>query len=299
MPKIGIDLGGTKIELAVLDEASNIIYRERKMTPKDSYSDTLQVIQSLVQKVEEKFAATFSVGVSMPGAISKISGTVKNANSHWLNGKFFDKDLKKLLKRDIRFANDANCFVISEVTDGIASGFRSVFGVILGTGVGGGLVIDGKLINGAASLSGEWGHCPLPWTTQVDLAYEQVCYCGKQFCIELFLSGTGMAKEHNFRNQSNLDSEQITLRALEGDRNCLASLDLYYERLAKSLAMICNIIDPEAIILGGGMSKITRLYKAVPPLINQWILGYEYSAKIMPPLHGDSSGVRGAAWLWQ
>ncbi len=293
---LGIDLGGTKIEIIALDEKGQELARYRVPTPRGDYGATLAAIVGLVRKVEAEAGATGPVGIGTPGALSGATGTLKNSNSVCLIGKPLLADLERLLDRPVRMENDANCFTLSEATDGAASGAGVVFGVILGTGVGGGIVACGRVLAGRNAIAGEWGHNPLPWPLDEELPGPR-CYCGKRGCIETFLSGPGMARDHLNVAGEALDPETIVVRSEAGDGACLATLRRYEERLARSLACVINILDPDVIVLGGGMSNICRLYETVPRLWG----GYVFSDRVDTPLvqarHGDSSGVRGAAFL--
>jgi len=268
--RIGIDLGGTKIEALALDAGGRETLRKRVATPRGDYQGTLNAIGSLVAEAGEG-----SVGVGIPGALSHATGLVKNANSTWLIGKPLQQDLERVLGREVRIANDANCFALSEATDGAATGAEVVFGVILGTGVGGGIVVRGRIVEGANAIAGEWGHNPLPLPRAEDMPLRP-CYCGRAGCIETYLSGP----------------------ALERDGGEPA-LDLYCERLARALAGVINILDPDVIVLGGGVSNIARLYDQVPKLWPRHVFSDHIATRLLPPRHGDSSGVRGAAWLWE
>ena len=269
--RIGVDLGGTKIEAVAL-EAGRERLRRRVPTPREDYAATLSAIADLVRGIERELGRAGSVGIGMPGALSKKSGLVKNANSTWLNGKPLKQDLENALHREIRLENDANCFALSEAVDGAGSGVSTVFGVILGTGVGGGIVVQKKFISGPNAIAGEWGHNPLPLPTGSDLPLPE-CYCGRKGCIETYLSGPAFARDHE-------------------------NLDRYHERLARSLAGVINILDPEVIVLGGGMSNIPSLYDEVPRLWQRYVFSDHVATRLARPVHGDSSGVRGAAWLW-
>lgn len=297
--RIGIDLGGTKIEGIALDNTGEELYRKRISSPQNSYQNTLNAIVTLIKEIESEMHKMGSVGIGIPGTISPQTGLVKNANSTWLIGQPLKTDLESLLKREIRIENDANCFVVSEATDGAAKNANIAFGVILGTGTGGGIYVSGQSIIGVNAIAGEWGHNPLPWPAPNELPGRD-CYCGQQGCIETWLSGTGFALDHKTFNNFNeiVDAKEIVSLANSGDKKSQATLQRYEERLAKSLASIINVIDPEAIVLGGGMSNIQSLYKNVPKLWGKYIFSDYISTKLTPPKHGDSSGVRGAAWLW-
>lgn len=298
--RIGIDLGGTKIEGIALDDNGHELIRQRIAAPQGHYQDTLQAITMLVKNIEaETQCANMSVGIGIPGSLSPETGLVKNANSAWLIGHPLKSDLANLLKREVRIENDANCFVVSEATDGAAKGADIVFGVIIGTGTGGGIFVRGHSIIGANAIAGEWGHNPLPWPDTDELP-GRTCYCGKTGCIETWLSGPGFAKDYQNYNETipPLAAIDIAARAQQGDDAALLALQRYEERLAKSLASIINVIDPEIIVLGGGMSNIQQLYTNVPKIWNKYIFSDHAVTKLVPPMHGDSSGVRGAAWLW-
>jgi len=296
--RIGIDLGGTKIEGIALDNSGNQYFRKRIPSPQGNYQSTLNAIVDLISEIESATQTTDSVGMGIPGTISPQTGLVKNANSTWLIGRPLQADLEKLLKRKIRIENDANCFVVSEATDGAAKNVEVVFGVIIGTGTGGGIYFRGQSIIGANAIAGEWGHNSLPWPTKDELAGGE-CYCGHTGCIETWLSGPGFEKDHQLHNnlKKSINAKKIIQLALKNDAASKASLQRYEQRLAKSLASIINVLDPDAIVLGGGMSNIQSLYKNVPKLWGQYIFSNEVKTKLVPPKHGDSSGVRGAAWL--
>ena len=295
--RIGIDLGGSKIEGAVIDAQGVIRVRRRIPTPAGDYCGTVAAIVSTVASLEQEIGALASVGIGIPGAISPATELVKNANSTRLNGRPLQRNLEAALERPVRLANDANCLAISEATDGAAVGYRSVFGVILGTGVGGGIAIDGQILVGANAIAGEWGHNPLPWPKPDELPGPG-CYCGRTGCVETFLSGPGMAADHRRCGRQNLDPAEIARAAEAGERDCRATLDRYIDRLARGLAMVINLIDPEAIVLGGGLSRIGSLYREVPRHWGRYVFSDRVDTRLLAPRHGDSSGVRGAAWLW-
>ena len=328
--RLGIDLGGSKIEIFALGDDGAELLRERVATPQGDYAATLAAIAGLVAAAENKVMRSgipwdcagdtaASVGIGIPGAESKATGLIKNANSTCLIGQPLRRDLEAALGRPVRLANDANCFALSEASDGAAAGAAVVFGVILGTGVGGGIVIDGKVLTGANAIAGEWGHNPMPgendWPpTLTTLAAPHggapvalgrpgddsrpVCYCGRKGCIELYLSGPGLAKEHKRTTMNELLPEQIVARAAAGDADCEATLKLYETRLARALATVINVVDPDVIVLGGGLSNIGRLYDNVPRLWGEFVFSDRVDTKLVRNRHGDSSGVRGAAWLW-
>lgn len=298
--RIGIDLGGTKTEVIALADSGEQLYRHRLPTPRDDYPQTLDTIAQLVAMAEAATGQQGSVGVGIPGAISPLTGVVKNANSTWLNGQPLDKDLAARLKRDVRLANDANCLAVSEAVDGAAAGAKTVFAVIIGTGCGAGVAIEGRCHAGGNGTAGEWGHNPLPWMDEDELRYraEVPCYCGKQGCIETFISGTGFATDYHRLSGSRFAGADIIRLSEQGDRVAEQALARYEQRLAKSLAHVVNILDPDVIVLGGGMSNVQRLYRTLPDLVRQWVFGGEFETPIRQAQHGDSSGVRGAAWLW-
>ncbi len=296
--RIGIDLGGTKIEAAALDASGAILIRQRTPTPAGDYAATLAAIAALVASLEAQIGVRGSVGVATPGALSLKTGLIKNANSTVLNGKPLDHDLKQLLNRPVRLENDANCFALSEAVDGAGAGARVVFGVILGTGVGGGLVVDGAVIAGRNRIAGEWGHNPLPWP-QGDERPGPACYCGKAGCIETFLSGPSLARGYTTRvGGAAVDANAVAAAAGAGDAQALACLDLYRDRLARGLASVVNVVDPDVIVLGGGVSNIAALYDGLPALIARYAFSDGVETRVVRAAHGDSSGVRGAAWLW-
>jgi fructokinase len=296
--RLGIDLGGTKIEAVALDERGVERVRRRIATPRHDYDATLSAVRDLVLAIEAELGATASVGIGMPGALSPATGLVKNANSVWLNGRPLAHDLQQRLGRPLRFANDANCFALSEAVDGAARGAHCVFGVIVGTGTGGGIVIHERVLTGPNAIAGEWGHNPLPWPQPEERPGPE-CYCGLSGCIETFLSGPGLARDHGRVTGNALTPEEIVERAAAGDVAAEASLSRYEERMARALAHVINLLDPDVIVLGGGLSNVKRLYKAVPRLWGRWAFSDRVDTRLVPPVHGDSSGVRGAAWLWE
>jgi fructokinase len=295
--RIGIDLGGTKIEAAAVDRLGAVCARRRVATPWGNYRGTIEAITALVQATEQQVGETAAIGIGIPGAISPITGLVKNANSTWLIGRPLRQDLEASLKRPIRLANDANCFALSEATDGVAAGLEAVFAVILGTGVGGGIALGGRILLGANAIAGEWGHNPLPWPTPGEIP-GPACYCGRSGCIETFLSGPALAADHRRHGGQQLSPAEIARLAALGDAHCGATIERYMGRLARGLASVINLIDPDAIVLGGGLSRISVLYERVPLLWGQYIFSDKVVTRLFPPAHGDSSGVRGAAWLW-
>lgn len=295
--RIGIDLGGTKIEaIALRDDGAELI-RRRVPTPSGDYDATLKAIAELISSIEEECGETASVGIGTPGAISPRTGLMKNSNSIILNGRHLDRDLEALLGRAVRIENDANCFALSEAVDGAGRGASVVFGVILGTGVGGGIVIDHRIVAGHNRIGGEWGHNPIPWPRADELPGPP-CYCGKSGCLETFLSGPAVAREFRIRTGKALSAEQITAAADGGDKDAISAVEMYEDRLARGLAHVINIVDPDVIVLGGGLSNIEWLYRNVPALIQRYVFSDGVETSIVRARHGDSSGVRGAAWLW-
>ncbi|MBI3715784.1 MAG: ROK family protein [Betaproteobacteria bacterium] len=296
MIRIGIDLGGTKIELLALDAQGSERLRKRIATPRDSYEETVDAIVSLVNQAEAELGQTGTVGVATPGAVSRKTGMIKNANSTRLNGRPLVQDLQARLTREIRIENDANCFALSEATDGAAAGGRNVFGVILGTGVGGGLVIDKRVVTGANAIAGEWGHNPLP-SPRDEERPGLACYCGRQGCIETWLSGPGMARHFHAQSGRDVSAADIAAQAPQ-DPACELAMQAYEDRLARALASVINMLDPDAIVLGGGLSNIARLYANVPKIWSRYIFSDQVETRLLAPRFGDASGVRGAAWLW-
>ncbi|MDX1401933.1 MAG: ROK family protein [Kiloniellales bacterium] len=303
--RIGIDLGGTKIEAIAMDQMGQQVLRKRIATPKDDYARTVSSIVDLVFQFETELGTRCTVGVGIPGAISKATGRIKNANSTCLIGYQLDKDLESRLQRPVRLANDANCFTLSEALDGAAEGADLVFGVILGTGVGGGIVHRGRVVTGINAIAGEWGHNPLPWPTD-DERPGPKCYCGKFGCIETFLSVPGLIHDWKIRKgtlaaeyqDGSQRAEDVVSAAENGDQSAEDSLASFEDRLARSLAQVINILDPDVIVLGGGLSGIGRLYPAMRTRLAEYVFSDRVDTKILPPKHGDSSGVRGAARLW-
>lgn len=293
--RIGIDLGGTKIEALALDVSGSERFRRRIATPCDDYDATIEAICGLVRDAEAA-AGPSTVGVGVPGAVSPATGVIKNANSTWLNGRPLREDLSRELKRDVRLANDANCFALSEATDGAGAGQPVVFGVIIGTGTGGGVVVDGRVLVGANAIAGEWGHNPLPWPEAGEWP-GRGCYCGRTGCIETFLSGPGLAQDHEAATGQRLESTEVAARAASGDSQANATLERYERRMARALASIINVVDPDVIVLGGGLSTIDRLYDSVPRLWTGFVFSDRVDTRLVRARHGDASGVRGAAWL--
>lgn len=304
MVRIGVDLGGTKIELVALSEEGNELFRKRITTPRD-YQGTLRAIADLVYAAEATLGEKGTVGVGIPGVISPYSGLVKNANSTWINGHPLDVNLGELLEREVRVANDANCFAISEAIDGAAAGRSVVFGVIIGTGCGAGVAINGKVHAGGNGIGGEWGHNPLPWMTKDEFNTTR-CFCGNPDCIETFISGTGFVRDYNAALIAVGDSGALAksgadIMALvdKGDIIAMAAFERYVDRLARSLAHVINLLDPDAIVLGGGMSNVEAIYPRLPALLTRYVVGRECRTPVLQNLYGCSSGVRGAAWLWE
>jgi fructokinase len=295
--RIGVDLGGTKIEAIALGEEGEVLARRRRTSPRGEYGGTLAAVAELVAGLERESGLQGSVGIGIPGAISPASGLIKNANSTWLIGRPFDRDLSAALNRPVRVENDANCFALSEAVDGAGAGAGVVFGVILGTGVGGGIVVDGRTILGRNAIAGEWGHNPLPWPSDGERPGPP-CYCGQSGCIETFLSGPGLARDHAAAGGDSVAAEEVATRADQGDAMAEAALRRYEDRLARALASVVNLLDPDVVVLGGGLSNLPRLYAAVPERLSALVFSDRVDTPIRPPKHGDSSGVRGAAWLW-
>lgn len=296
-PRIGIDLGGTKIEAVLMDPAGEILRRERVPTPRDDYRVTIETIHQLVEQFERDLGAPATVGIGTPGAISPATGLVKNANSVWLNGKPLLHDLQRELNREVRMANDADCFALSEAIDGAGRDAEIVFGVILGTGVGGGIVVGRRLLAGPNAIAGEWGHNGLPWPRDEERPGPP-CYCGLTGCIETFLSGPGLERDHAAVVGASLSGAEIVAAAEQGDAQADAAMQRYEQRLARALAAVINIVDPHVIVLGGGLSQVLRLYENVPSLWEPFVFSDRVDTRLVPPVHGDSGGVRGAAWLW-
>ncbi|EPG7579502.1 fructokinase [Providencia rettgeri] len=298
--RIGIDLGGTKIEVIALDDNGNVLFRKRIPTPRGDYDATLNAIASLVADAETATGLSGSVGVGIPGTLSPVTGKVKNANSTWLNGKPFNVDLSHLLNRKIKMANDANCLAVSEAVDGAGAGEKVVFAVIIGTGCGAGIAINGQVHSGGNGVAGEWGHNPLPWQDEQDRQFlaAESCYCGLTGCTELFVSGTGFMADYAKLAGRQKTGMEIVELAQRGDQHAAIALENYLNRLAKALGQAINMLDPDVIVLGGGMSNVDYLYEALPERIRQWVFGGECDTPIRKAVHGDSSGVRGAAWLF-
>lgn len=295
--RIGIDLGGTKIEGVVLGEDGAERHRLRVATPAGDYEGTIAAIRGVVDALERACGARCQVGIGMPGTVSPATGLVKNANSTWLIGRALDRDLEASLGRPVRLANDANCFALSEAVDGAAAGAAIVFGVILGTGTGGGVVVDGRVLRGANAIAGEWGHNPLPWPSDAERPGPP-CYCGRRGCVETFLSGPGLARDHETVTGVRLEGPAVVEAAAGGEAGARLTLDRYVDRLARALASVINVIDPDVIVLGGGLSRIPDLYAQVPACWGRWVFSDRVATRLVPPRFGDASGVRGAAWLW-
>jgi fructokinase len=296
--RIGVDVGGTKTEVIAMDAAGNELRRIRVATPQGDYDASVRTIAGLVTQVEAATGQAGTVGVGIPGTIVAATGFVKNANSTWLNGRPLERDLSEALQREVRCANDANCFTISEATDGAARGYEVVFGVIVGTGCGGGVALDGRVHAGPNGLAGEWGHMPLPWQTAEEWPGTP-CYCGRSGCLELWISGTGFERDYKSVNGKAMRGAEIVAAADAGDAAAQATLDRLLDRIARGLAMVVDVLDPDAIVFGGGLSNLSHLYDG--SLANR-LRGYGFGGGVETPLlrnlHGDSSGVRGAAWLW-
>ena len=295
--RIGVDLGGTKIEAVALGRDGAVLARRRVPTPRGDYRGTLEAIAAVVTEIERTLGRAATVGVGMPGSLSPATGLVKNANSVWLNGQALAKDLARVLPRPLRFANDANCFALSEAVDGAGADGRAVFGVIVGTGTGGGLVLDRRVWTGPNAIAGEWGHNPLPWPRD-DERPGPPCYCGLAGCLETFLSGPGLSADHARATGEALPPEAIVSRAATGDHAAEATLLRYEDRMARGLASVINVLDPDVVVLGGGLSNLRRLYEALPRLWPRYVFSDRVDTRLRPPMHGDASGVRGAAWLW-
>jgi fructokinase len=295
--RIGIDLGGTKIEAIALDDNGIVLHRTRIDTPGESYRAVIETIVALVHSMESELGRTGSIGIGTPGVVSPATGLMKNANSVYLNGQPFDRDIAAALGRPVRVANDANCFALSEAIDGAGAGREVVFGVIIGTGTGGGVVIRGQVLTGPNAIAGEWGHNPLPWPNAQELPGPQ-CYCGKRGCIETFCSGPAFVRDYVGHEYPVVTAREVVELAAQGDKLAQRALSRYEERLAKSLATVINLIDPHIIVLGGGMSNVRSLYQTLPKLLGRYAFSDHLSTQVVPARYGDASGVRGAAWLW-
>jgi fructokinase len=296
--RFGIDLGGSKIELVAFDARGQARLRRRVATPQNDYRATLAAIRDLVIQTEDELDAKGSIGIGTPGSLSRLTGRLRNSNSVCLNGQRIVEDLQALLGRPVRIANDANCFALSEATDGGAKGAEVVFGVILGTGVGAGIVVRGRVLEGANGIAGEWGHNPLPWPLAEELPGPP-CYCGKTGCIETFVSGPALTNDHRHCTGTTLQADAIVAAATSGDAACESTLARYEGRVARALAHVINVLDPDVIVLGGGLSNLDRLYRNVPQLWSRYVFSDRVDTRLVRNVHGDSSGVRGAAWLWE
>ena len=297
MIRIGVDFGGTKIEAAAIDAGGAFVSRVRAANPGD-YGAAIATVRALVGEAEREAGVSgLPVGIGMPGSISSATGLVRNSNSVWLNGTAFDKDLEGALSRPVRVENDANCFALSEAADGAGEGARVVFGAILGTGCGGGVVVGGRTVEGHNRIGGEWGHTPLPWPTAAELGAHR-CWCGRADCLETWISGSALAADHASQTGRKLTGEAIVLAARAGEAAAGAALDRYIDRLGRALAVICDILDPDVIVCGGGMSNVAEIYERVGPAIERYVFSDVFTTPVVPAKHGDSSGVRGAAWLW-
>jgi fructokinase len=296
--RIGVDLGGTKIEAVALADDGRELARRRVAAPRGSYDDTIRAVVDLVAAIEQESGGRGSVGVGIPGAVSPATGLVKNANSTWLNGRPLDRDLSRALGREVRLANDANCFALSEATDGAAAGAGVVFGVIIGTGTGGGLVVNGRVVVGANAIGGEWGHNPMPAPRDEERPGPP-CYCGRAGCIETFLSGPGLARDYIASGGDEVAAVEVAARAERGEARAAACLARYEERFARAIASVINIVDPDVVVVGGGLSNLAGLYTRVPQLWTAGIFSDRVATRLVPAAHGDASGVRGAAWLWK
>jgi fructokinase len=294
--RIGVDFGGTKIEAAVVGDDGAFLARRREANPGD-YDAAIRTVARLIAAVEAETGAGGPIGVAAPGSVSPTSGRMRNANSTWLNGRAFPQDLEEALKRPVRLANDANCLALSEAVDGAGAGKRVVFAVIVGTGCGGGVAVDGALIEGANGVAGEWGHTSLPWPT-ADEAPGPACWCGLRGCLETWVSGTGLQRDHRERTGRSLTGEEIVAGARAGEVDARRSLDLCIDRLGRAIAMVVNLIDPDTVVIGGGLSNIEELYAALPPIVERHAFTDVWRGVIAPARWGDSSGVRGAARLW-
>jgi len=295
--RIGVDLGGTKIEFVALERDGRELHRNRVATPRGDYEATVRAIKEGVEEIERQLGRSATVGVGIPGTISGITHLVKNANSTWIIGKPFDRDLSAALNREVRCANDANCLAVSEAIDGAGAGKRVVFAVILGTGCGGGIAIEGRLHHGPNGVAGEWGHTVLPWM-RPDEYPGPACYCGFRGCIETWISGTGLEADYERATKTKLRGKEIVARSEAREAAALACLGRYEDRLTRSLAQLVNILDPDVIVLGGGVSQVPRLYREVPKRLKDYVFGREADTPVLVAKHGDASGVRGAAWLW-
>ncbi len=295
--RVGVDFGGTKIEVAALDAGGAFLSRRREPNPK-SYEAAIETVVRLVAEAEREAGGAGTIGVGSPGSVSPLSGRMRNANSTYLNGRAFKEDLEGALGRPIRLANDANCLALSEAIDGAAAGARTAFAVIIGTGCGGGLAVDGRLIDGASGIAGEWGHVPLPWAGPAETP-GPACWCGLNGCLETWISGSGIARDHAAITGERLTAEEIIVRARADDHNAAQSFDRYVGRLGRALAMVCNILDPDVFVFGGGMSKVDEIYRRLPAALGPFVFSDGWLGRLAPARWGDSAGVRGAARLWE
>ncbi|WP_345945265.1 fructokinase [Granulicella sp. dw_53] len=295
--RIGIDLGGTKIEALAIDKDGKELLRYRVPTPREDYEGTIAAMVGLVQRIEKETGAVGTVGAGIPGSVSSRTGLVKNANSTWLNGMPFDRDLSAAMGREVRVANDANCLAVSEATDGAAAGKRVVFAVIVGTGCGGGVALNGQVHAGINGVGGEWGHNPLPWASPEEYP-GPVCYCGKRGCLEMWISGTGVARDFLEVTGRAQSGPEIMAACEAGVPDAVAAVERLEDRLARALAHVINILDPDVFVFGGGLSKVERIYREVPKRLSRYVFGGETETPLLQAKFGDSSGVRGAAWLW-
>jgi fructokinase len=295
--RIGVDLGGTKIEVLAIDRDGKELARHRVATPRHDYEGSIKLMAELVAQLEGETGRSGTVGVAIPGSISSVTGLIKNANSVWLNGKPLDKDLSAAMGREVRCVNDANCLAVSEATDGAGAGAAVVFAAILGTGCGSGIAFHGRAHNGPNGIAGEWGHNPLPWPS-ADEYPGPACYCGKHGCLETWISGSGLEDDYGRTTGTKLKGPEILALSAKGDAQAEAAMRRYEGRLTRGLAHVINVLDPDVIVLGGGMSRIERLYPALNARLKDYVFGKEFATPIRPALHGDSSGIRGAAWLW-
>ena len=295
--RIGVDWGGTKIEAIALSEDGATLWRERVATTREDYAASVRTTVELIARAERETGTTGTIGIGIPGVVVPRTGLVKNANSTWLIGKPFKTDIESMLGREIRCANDANCLALSEATDGAGAHKRVVFAVILGTGCGGGIAVDGKVHEGPHAIAGEWGHNPLPWQNPNEYPGAQ-CYCGRRGCIETWISGTSFERRYSEVTGNRVRAPAIVQRAQSGEPAATAILSRYQNQLARALAHVINLLDPDIVVLGGGMSNVAQLYETLPQSVDEYVFGHGGNATIVPATHGDSSGVRGAAWLW-
>jgi fructokinase len=295
--RIGIDLGGTKIEILAIDRDGRELARHRVATPRHDYEGSITLMADLVARLERETGRSGTVGVAIPGSISSVTGLIKNANSVWLNGKPLDQDLSAAMQREVRCVNDANCLAVSEATDGAGAGAAVVFAAILGTGTGAGIAFHGRAHNGPNGIAGEWGHNPLPWPS-TDEYPGPACYCGKHGCLETWVSGSGLEADYERTTGTRLTGREILGLSAKNNAQAEAAVRRYESRLTRGLAHVINVLDPDVIVLGGGMSRIERLYPALNARLKDYVFGKEFATPIRPALHGDSSGIRGAAWLW-